>query len=253
MGVLEGKVAIVTAAAGAGIGQTVARRFAAEGAAVVVTDAHARRVHEVAAAMSKDYGRDFLAMEVNVTDSEQVNAMARAALERYNRIDILVNNAGFNRLAPVWQMDDDTWNLVITINLTGTFYCTRAVLPAMIQQRAGVIVNMASIAGWEGSTQGESHYSSAKAGVMGFTRAVAAEVARHGVRVNAIAPGLIYNPFLERIYSRDFFDNFARRVPLGRVGEPQDIANLMVFLASDQSSYITGEVFSVSGGIHMKA
>ncbi|MFQ5879548.1 MAG: SDR family NAD(P)-dependent oxidoreductase, partial [Dehalococcoidia bacterium] len=153
----------------------------------------------------------------------------------------------------VWEMDDETWNLVITVNLTGSFHCARAVLPIMIQQRGGVIVNIASIAGWEGSTQGESHYCAAKAGIMGFTRAVAAEVARFGIRVNAVAPGLIYNPFLERIYQRQFFKNFARRVPLGRVGEPDDIANLMVFLASDQSSYITGEVFCVSGGFHMKA
>lgn len=253
MGALDGKIALMTAAAGAGIGQATARRFAREGAEVVVTDAHARRVQELGEAMRTEFGRDFLAAEMDVTKPEQVRALVDKALERYGRIDILINNAGINRLAPIWEMDDETWNLVIGVNLTGAFHCMRAVLPAMIRQSSGAIVNMASIAGWQSSTQGEAHYSAAKAGVMGLTRAVAAEVARFGIRVNAIAPGLIYNPFLERIYPREFFENFARRVPLGRVGEPEDIANLMIFLVSDQSAYITGEVFCVSGGAYMKA
>ena len=253
MGILEGRVAIVTAAAGAGIGQAIARRFAQEGAQVLVTDAHARRVQEVAEAMSKDYGREFVGLEVDVTNVGQVQTMAQTALDRYQQIDILVNNAGINRLQPVWEMSDETWNLVIGVNLTGTFYCTRAVLPHMIERKRGAVVNLASFVGWVGSDEGEAHYCAAKAGVVAFTRAVAAEVGRYGVRINAIAPGLIYNPFLERIYPPEFFQGIAQRTPLGRVGEPTDIANLATFLASDQSSYITGEVFCISGGMYMKA
>jgi 3-oxoacyl-[acyl-carrier protein] reductase len=253
MGVLEGRVAIVTAAAGAGIGQSVARRFAEEGAQVVLTDAHARRVQELAEAMGKDFGREFLGLEVDVTNVDQVQGMVRTALDRHGHIDILVNNAGINRLEPVWEMSDETWNLVIGVNLTGTFHCTRAVLPHMIERKKGAVVSLSSTAGWIGSDEGEAHYCAAKAGIQGFTRAVAAEVGRFGVRINAIAPGLIYNPFLERIYPPEFFQRIAQRTPLGRVGEPPDIASLATFLASDQSSYITGEVFCISGGMYMKA
>jgi 3-oxoacyl-[acyl-carrier protein] reductase len=253
MGLLDEKVAIVTAAAGAGIGQAVARMFAQEGAEVVVTDAHARRVQETAEAMSRDYGRPFMALQVDVRQEDQVREMVSRTLERYGHIDILVNNAGINRLSPVWEMDDETWDLVIGVNLTGTFRCTRAVLPHMIERRQGSIINLASVAGWLGSNEGEAHYCAAKAGVMAFTRAVAAEVGRYGIRVNAIAPGLIYNPFLERIYPKEFFEGFAKRVPLGRVGEPPDVAKLALFLASDLSSYITGEVICISGGMYMKA
>jgi 3-oxoacyl-[acyl-carrier protein] reductase len=253
MGLLEGRVAIVTAAAGAGIGRAVAHRFAEEGAQVVLTDAHARRVQEVAEAMSKDFGREFVGLEVDVTNVDHVQGMVRTALERHGQIDILVNNAGINRLEPVWEMSDETWNLVIGVNLTGTFHCTRAVLPHMIERKKGAVVSLSSTAGWIGSDEGEAHYCAAKAGIQGFTRAVAAEVGRYGIRINAIAPGLIYNPFLERIYPPEFFQRIAARTPLGRVGEPPDIANLATFLASDQSSYITGEVFCISGGMYMKA
>jgi 3-oxoacyl-[acyl-carrier protein] reductase len=253
MGVLEGRVAIVTAAAGAGIGQAIARRFAEEGAQVLLSDAHARRVQELAAAMSTDYGREFMGLEVDVTNVAQVQGMVQTALDRYGQVDILVNNAGINRLEPVWEMSDETWNLVIGVNLTGTFHCTRAVLPHMIERKRGAIISLSSIVGWVGSDEGEAHYCAAKAGVAAFTRAVAAEVGRYGVRINAIAPGLIYNPFLDRIYPPEFFERAAQRTPLGRVGEPPDIANLATFLASNQSSYITGEVFCISGGMYMKA
>jgi 3-oxoacyl-[acyl-carrier protein] reductase len=251
VGLLDGKVAIVTAAAGAGIGQASARRFAQEGAQLVVSDAHARRVGEAAEAMSKDFGREVLALAVDVREPAQVNDMVRMALDRFGQIDILMNNAGINKLQPVWEMDDETWRMVIDVNLTGTFNCTRAVVPHMIERRSGAIVNMASVVGWVGSPDGEAHYAAAKAGIMGFTRAVAAEVGRHGVRVNAIAPGLIYNQFLERIYPKAFFESFVKRVPLGRAGEPPDVADLALFLASDQSRYITGEVVCISGGAFM--
>ena len=248
MGLLDKKVAIVTAAAGAGIGQASARRMAEEGARVVVSDVHPRRLEEVAQAMSKDFGYEVLGLAVDVRNVDEVKAMVDATVERHGRVDILMNNAGFNKLTPVWEMDDETWRSVIDINLTGTFNCIRAVLPQMIEQESGAIVSMASMAGWVGSSDGEAHYSAAKAGVMGLTRAVAAEVGKYGIRVNAIAPGLIYNEFLERIYPKEFFERFAKRVPLGRVGEPPDVADLVLFLASDMSRYITGEVVSISGG-----
>ncbi len=248
MGLLDEKVAIVTAAAGAGIGQASARRMAEEGAQVVVSDVHPRRLEEVAQAMSNDFGYEVLGLAADVRNVEEVKAMVDATVERHGRVDILMNNAGFNKLTPVWEMDDETWRSVIDINLTGTFNCIRAVLPHMIEQESGAIVSMASMAGWVGSSDGEAHYSAAKAGVMGLTRAVAAEVGKYGIRVNAIAPGLIYNEFLERIYPKEFFERFAKRVPLGRVGEPPDVADLVLFLASDMSRYITGEVVSISGG-----
>jgi len=253
MGLLEGKVAIVTAAAGAGIGQASARRFAQEGARLVVSDAHAKRAQEIAEAISRDHGREVLGLEVDVRNVDQVNRMVEVALEEFGQIDILMNNAGINKLSPVWEMDDETWQLVIDVNLTGTFNCTRAVLPHMIERGSGAIVNMSSSAGWLGSRDGESHYCAAKAGIMAFTRAVAAEVGRRGVRVNAIAPGLIYNEFLSRIYPADFFERAKRGVPLGRLGEPPDVADLALFLASDMSGYITGEVICISGGAIMKA
>ena len=248
MGLLDGKVAIVTAAAGAGIGQGAARRFLQEGAQVVVSDAHPRRVQEVAEAMSRDAGREVLGLAVDVRDPGQVRAMVDATLDKYGQLDILMNNAGINKLSPVWEMDDETWRLVIDVNLTGTFVCTRAVLPHMMERKSGSIISMASVIGWVGSQDGECHYAAAKAGVMAFTRAVAAEVGRFGVRANAIAPGLIYNEFLERIYPKEFFEAFVRRTPLGRAGEPADVADLALFLASDMSRYITGEVICISGG-----
>ncbi len=253
MGLSDGRVAIVTAAAGAGIGQAAARRFAEEGSRLVVADAHAQRVQEVAAAMSRDYGREVLGLEVDVRNVDQVNAMVQATLDKFGQIDVLMNNAGINKLSPVWEMEDETWRLVIDVNLTGTFNCTRAVLPHMIERKSGAIISMSSSAGWIGSRDGESHYCAAKAGVMAFTRAVAAEVGKHGIRVNAIAPGLIYNEFLSRIYPPEFFERAKRGVPLGRVGEPPDVADLALFLACDMSRYITGEVICISGGAIMKA
>jgi len=253
MGQLDGQVAIVTGAAGAGIGQAVARRFLQEGAEVVISDAHARRVQEQAEAMGKEAGREVVGIEVNVTSAAQVQQMVDAAVEKYGRVDILMNNAGINRLQPVWEMSDETWDLVIGVNLTGTFYCTRAVLPHMMERGSGNIINMSSSVGWMASNEGEAHYCAAKAGIMAFTRAVAAEVADKGVRVNAIAPGLIYNEFLRRVYPPEFFEEWQRETLLGRLGTPEDIANLALFIASDQSSYITGEVFSITGGKYVRS
>jgi len=248
MGLLDSKVALVTAAAGAGIGQASARRFAEEGASVVLSDVHERRLSETADGLRRDCGENVASIVADVRDVQQVQAMVQLALDRFGQVDVLLNNAGINRLAPVWEMDDETWRLVLDVNVTGTFNCTRAVLPHMIERRTGSIISMASVVGWVGSGDGEAHYAAAKAAVMGFTRAVAAEVGKHGIRANAIAPGLIYNEFLERIYPKEFFEAFVKRVPLKRAGEPRDVADIALFLASDLSRYVTGEVVCVSGG-----
>ncbi len=250
---LEGKVALVTASAGAGIGNAVARLFAQEGAQVVVSDAHARRTQEAAEALSKEIGREIPGYELDVSNEEMAGAVVKDVQQRYGRIDILFNNAGINKLVPIWEMPAETWDFVMGITLRGQFLMTRAVLPKMIENKFGRIVNVASVAGYSGSTGGEAHYSAAKAGVMGFTRAVAAETAKHGVRVNAIAPGLIYNPFLERIYPPEFFERARASAPMGRVGEPPDIAKVALFLVSELSDYVTGEVLTVAGGTYMHA
>jgi 3-oxoacyl-[acyl-carrier protein] reductase len=250
---LKDRVAIVTAAAGAGIGQAVARRFAEEGAQVVISDVHSRRVQEVAAKLSAECGREVPAFPVDVTRRDQVEAMVRATAERFGRIDVLFNNAGINKLEPVWEMSDETWRLVLDVCLTGTFFVTRAVLPHMIRQRRGAIVSMASVAGWIASDAGQAHYCAAKAGVMAFTRSVAAECGKHGVRANAIAPGVIWNEFLSRIYPPGYFEGRKEQALLGRLGEPAEVANLALFLASDESAYITGEIFCISGGSYVRA
>lgn len=250
---LTDQVAIVTAAAGAGIGQAITRRLAAEGAHVVISDAHAKRPLALAEELGKEHGREFIGLQVDATNQEQVHEMVQMTMDKYGRIDILVNNAGINKLEPAWEMSADTWDFVIRTNLYSTFYATRAVLPHMVKQKAGKIVSLASVAGWIGSNDGEAHYCAAKAAVMGYTRAVAAEVGKYGVRVNAIAPGLIYNEFLRRIYPEEMFRSVEKRTPLGRVGKPEDIANLALFLVSDESSFITGEVMCCSGGLYVHA
>lgn len=253
MALLDGKIALVTAAAGAGIGQAVARRLLEEGAEVVVTDAHARRAGEVGDALSKEFGRKVLGLELDVTQNDQVDAAIEATLNEHGRLDILVNNAGINRLAPVWEMTDEDWDLVIGVCLTGTFKTMRAALKAMIEQKFGRIVNISSVAAWAALGDGEAHYAAAKGGVVSLTRSTAREVAAHGIRVNAVAPGFTYNPFLERIYPPEFFERMRKQAPLGRVGEPTDIANAALFLASPLSDYITGETLSVAGGTFFRS
>lgn len=247
---LAGKVAIVTGAAGAGIGAAVARRYAIEGAKVVVTDAHPDRPVALAKQLESEFNVETIGMSVDVREREQIEAMTAAALQRWGRIDVLHNNVGINKLAPIWEMDDETWDFVQDICLKAAFRTLRAVLPTMIEQGTGSIINMASIAGYIGSTMGEAAYCAAKAGVMGLTRAAAAEVGPKGVRVNAIAPGLIWNPFLERIYPPGELQKMVEPAALGRAGQPEEVAALSLFLASEESRYITGEVHTISGGLY---
>lgn len=250
----EHKVAVVTAAAGAGIGAAVARRLARDGFDVVITDAHERRAGELAARLGAEHGRDFLALPLDVTDPDAVATTIDTIAERRGSISVLVNNAGWSKIEPVSEMALDTWRRCIDVDLNGTFYCMRFALPHMIRNGGGAVVNISSIAAWEMTAEHGAAYSAAKAGVMALTRVAAAENGRHGIRVNAVAPGLIYNDFLTKIYPPEFFSGYVEnRSYVGRVGQPDDVASLVSFLVGPESGYITGEVYGVSGGVHPHA
>jgi 3-oxoacyl-[acyl-carrier protein] reductase len=250
---LKGRVALITAGAGAGIGRASAKALALAGADVVVTDKHERRTAEAAKELAGETGRNVIGLPLDATDENRVRAVVDEAVQRMGRIDILLSNTGVNELQPIWEMSSDTWRRVIDVSLTAQFLITRAVLPHMIEQRSGSIILMSSAAGWTGKDIGEAHYAAAKAGVMALTRVAAAEVAKFGIRVNAIAPGLIYNEFLGRIYPPEYFVKAREETPLKRIGEPGNVADLVVFLASDQSSFITGESICISGGRYFHA
>jgi 3-oxoacyl-[acyl-carrier protein] reductase len=237
---LAGKVALVTAAAGTGIGSATARRLQAEGATVVISDAHERRLAETAAELGEP-----LAVPCDVTDEDQVQHLFAAAVERHGRIDVVVNNAGLGGTAGIVDMTDDQWHKVVDVTLTGTFRCTRAALRVLCPQGSGVIVNNASVLGWRAQA-GQAHYAAAKAGVMALTRTAAIEAAPHGVRVNAVAPSLAMHPFLAKVTSDELLDELASREAFGRAAEPWEVATVIAFLASDYSTYMTGEVVSVS-------
>ncbi|MGI9286282.1 MAG: SDR family NAD(P)-dependent oxidoreductase [Pseudomonadales bacterium] len=246
----EKKVAIVTAAAGMGIGAAIAHQLAADGMEVVITDAHERRSGEFAEKLSEEFGRDFLSLALDVTDFNRVAEVMQSVVEQRGRLDVLVNNAGWSKIEPIAEMSRETWSRCIDVDLNGTFNCLRHALPHMIAQGAGAIVNISSIAAWETNTDHGAAYSAAKSGIHALTRVAAAENGKHGIRVNAVAPGLIYNEFLRKIYPDEFFDGYIENKSLvGRVGQPQDIADVVSFLLSDKAGYITGEVYGVSGGV----
>jgi 3-oxoacyl-[acyl-carrier protein] reductase len=244
-GLLEGKVVVVTAAAGTGIGFATARRCAEEGATVVVSDAHHRRLAEAADQLAELTGTRPLAVACNVTDEADVQGLYDAAVAEHGRIDVAVNNAGLGGSARITDMTDEQWSTVLDVTLTGTFRCVRAALRHMLGRQAGVIVNNASVLGWRAQAE-QAHYAAAKAGVMALTRAAAAEGAAAGVRVNAVSPSLALHPFLNRVMSDDALDELRRHELFGRGAETWEVANVIVFLASDYSSYMSGEVVSVS-------
>ncbi len=249
---LKGKVAIVTASAGAGIGQAAVRALADEGANIVVSDIHEERTMGLAAEIKSKTGLETLGVVCDVSKQDQISNLINKTLEKFGKIDVLVNNAAREILAQIKDMTNEQWDTVMDVALKGTFQCCRAVLPTMIEQKSGSIINISSVAGWIASDHGESHYCAAKAGVMAFTRCLAQEVSKYGIRANTIAPGLIMNDFLKRIYPAEFFEETVKKIPVGRAGKPEDIANAIVFLASDDSSYMAGETMSVCGGFYMK-
>lgn len=245
-GLLAGRAVVITAAAGAGIGGATARRCLEEGARVLVSDAHERRLAATAAELEKEFGADRVdALPCDVTSEEQVRALYDRALERFGRIDVAVNNAGLGGTADLVDMTDEQWGRVLDITLTGTMRCTRAALRLMRDQGSGVVVNNASVIGWR-AQKGQAHYAAAKAGVMALTRCSALEAADFGVRVNAVSPSLAMHPHLVKVTSEELLEELTRREAFGRYAEPWEVANVIVFLASDYSSYMTGEVVSVS-------
>ncbi|MFH7598843.1 SDR family oxidoreductase [Streptomyces racemochromogenes] len=246
-GLLRGRTAVITAAAGAGIGGATARRFLEEGAAVLIGDAHARRLKETETALAAEFGADRVAsLPCDVTDEDQVRALFAYARRLHGGLDVVVNNAGLGGTATLVDMTDEQWNRVLDVTLNGTFRCTRAALRALKESgRGGVIVNNASVIGWRAQT-GQAHYAAAKAGVMALTRCAALEAAEFGVRVNAVAPSLAMHPHLVKVTSEELLAELTAREAFGRHAEPWEVANVIVFLASGYSSYMTGETVSVS-------
>ena len=242
---LRDKVVVITAAAGAGIGLATAKRAAEEGATVVISDLHEGRLGEAAKEIAVILGKPPLAIPCDVTKEEDVQRLFDSAAQEHGRIDVAVNNAGLGGTANVADMTDEQWSAVIDVSLNGTFRCTRAALRHMLPRRSGVIVNLGSILGWRAQA-GQAHYAAAKAGVMALTRAAAIEAAPAGVRVNSVAPSLAMTPFLARVMEQEVLDELVAKEAFGRAAEPWEVANVIVFLASDYSSYMTGEVVSVS-------
>ncbi|MFH8259096.1 SDR family oxidoreductase [Streptomyces roseolus] len=246
-GLLAGRTAVVTAAAGAGIGGATARRLLEEGARVLLSDAHARRLKESEAGLAAEFGAGRVAaLPCDVTDETQVNALFDRAEETHGRLDIVVNNAGLGGTADLADMTDDQWDKVVDVTLGGTFRCTRAALRRMRAAGAGgVVVNNASVIGWR-AQKGQAHYAAAKAGVMALTRCAALEAAAYGVRVNAVSPSLAMHPHLVKVTTPELLEELTSREAFGRYAEPWEVANVIVFLASGYASYLTGEVLSVS-------
>ncbi|MAG52233.1 MAG: short chain dehydrogenase [Acidimicrobiaceae bacterium] len=242
---LDGRVVVVTAAAGAGIGFAAAKRCVEEGAVVVVSDVHERRLGEAADSLAELAGERPLAVRCDVTVEDDVQGLFAAAIDAHGHIDVLVNNAGLGGEALLVDMADEEWHRVLDITLTGTMRCTRTALRHMTGRGSGAIVNNASVLGWRAQA-GQAHYAAAKAGVMALTRSAAVEAAEYGVRVNCVAPSIAMHPHLAKTSSEELLADLVAGEAFGRAAEPWEVANVMVFLASDLSSYMTGEVVSVS-------
>jgi 3-oxoacyl-[acyl-carrier protein] reductase len=246
MSLLDGKIVVVTAAAGTGIGSAVALRCLEEGAAVVISDPHERRLGETLDKLAAEHAGRVHALACDVTDEAQVQALIDGATGHFGRIDVMINNAGLGGERSIVDMSDEEWARVLDVTLNGTFRCTRAALRHMVGRGGGgAVVNNASVVGWRAQA-GQAHYAAAKAGVMALTRCAAMDVAAHGIRVNAVAPSLAMHPFLAKVTTEELLTELAAREAFGRAAEPSEVANVMVFLASDLASYLTGEVISVS-------
>ncbi len=244
---LTGKTAIVTGAA-QGIGRAIAETLAQHGADVAVADLDPGRSQDTVAAVAK-LGRRALNVKVNVADFADVKAMVDQVMKEWGKIDILVTNAGITRDGLLLRMKEEDWNLVLQVNLNGTFHCTKAVLQPMTKQRFGRIVNIASIVGVMGNA-GQANYAASKAAVIGFTKTVAREYASRQVTVNAVAPGFIDTAMTQGLPA-DVKETLQKQIPLGRLGQPSDVAEAVSFLASDAAGYITGHVLHVNGGMLM--
>ncbi|MEZ4230968.1 MAG: SDR family oxidoreductase [Polyangiaceae bacterium] len=242
---LQDKTVLVTAAAGTGIGFAVARRAAEEGAKVMISDIHERRLGEAVEELTRVSGVRPPSQLCNVAAETEVQSLWQAAEKELGHVDVLMNNAGLGGTANLVDMTDEQWDRVIDITLTGTMRMTRAALRHMMPRGTGSIVNNASVVGWRAQA-GQCHYAAAKAGVMALTRCSAIEAAEAGVRVNAVSPSLAMHKFLAKVTTEELLSELTQREAFGRAAEPFEVANVMVFLASDLASYMTGEVLSVS-------
>lgn len=246
MKALQDQVAVVTGAS-RGIGRAVALALAAEGAKVVVNYASSSGAADAVVAEVAAAGGEALALQADVAQAEQVETLFKTVLDQWGRVDVLVNNAGITRDTLLMRMKNEEWQAVIDLNLTGVFFCTRAVSKTMLKQRSGRIINITSVAGQMGNA-GQANYSAAKAGVIGLTKTVARELASRGVTVNAVAPGFIETDMTSGLAAEPIL----KMIPLGRYGKPEEIAGMVRFLAADPAAaYITGQVFNVDGGMVM--
>ena len=243
---LKGHVALVTGGS-RGIGRGIALRLAAEGVKVGVNyNTGAAQAQEVVEEITSG-GGEAIAIQADISEQSQVTDMFRTILERWERIDILVNNAGIRKDRLLMRMTTEEWDSAINVNLKGAFFCTKAALPQMARQRRGRIINMSSVVGVAGNP-GQANYSASKAGLIGLTKTVAKEMARRNITANALAPGYIITSMVEEL-SEDLRSQVLARVPMGRLGTPEDIAGLVAFLCSDEAGYITGQVIRVDGGL----
>jgi 3-oxoacyl-[acyl-carrier protein] reductase len=244
---LAGKSVLITAAAGAGIGFAAAKRALDEGCrALMISDIHAKRLEESVMALRRDHGVEHVWGRLcNVAEEEEVQALVAEAEEKLGGVDVLINNAGLGTQKKVIEMSDDEWHKVLDITLTGTFRMMRAMLPHMQLRGRGAIVNNASVLGWRAQKE-QAHYAAAKAGVMALTRCAGLEAAEYGVRINAVAPSIALHAFLKKSASEELLAQLTSREAFGRAAEVWEVANVMMFLASDYASYLVGEVISVS-------
>jgi 3-oxoacyl-[acyl-carrier protein] reductase len=244
----EGKVAIITGA-GRGIGRAIAERLASEGADVVICDIDKEAAERTAEEIRSKYSVKAIAISADVANEGDVNSMVEETIKNFGRVDFLINNAGITRDSLLLRMSEEEWDKVIAVDLKSVFLCTRAVIRHMMRQRFGRIVNISSVIGLRGNV-GQANYASAKAGIIGFTKSAARELAGRNITVNAVAPGYIQTEMTERL-PQEVKEEMLKQVPLGRPGQPEDVAGVVAFLCSEDASYITGEIIRVDGGMAM--